>query len=152
MQFTIEGELKNTDEADNIFYSRIKSLEKELVAENIPGTKKGFGWEGGFWDNVLHGQKQTWAQLVVVHSPYGSPYYRSQERGGIRPLALLWTHAASLSLIRGGVSITTLLNYFIISEIQNQYVICMWLFLKTTCYCYFSLYEHPAHCWWLSFT
>ncbi|KAF1568802.1 UNVERIFIED_CONTAM: Latexin, partial [Eudyptes pachyrhynchus] len=38
VQFTIEGELKNTDEADNIFYSRIKSLEKELVAENIPDS------------------------------------------------------------------------------------------------------------------
>ncbi|XP_061227620.1 latexin [Neopsephotus bourkii] len=36
VQFTIEGELKNTDEADNIFYNRIKSLEKELVVENIP--------------------------------------------------------------------------------------------------------------------
>ncbi|NXT27513.1 LXN protein, partial [Syrrhaptes paradoxus] len=38
VQFTIEGELKNTDEADNIFYNRIKSLEKELVAENIPDS------------------------------------------------------------------------------------------------------------------
>lgn len=48
MQFTLEGELKNTDEADNIFYNRVKSLEKELVAENIPGTKKGSGREGNF--------------------------------------------------------------------------------------------------------
>ncbi|NWU48987.1 LXN protein, partial [Dromas ardeola] len=38
VQFTLEGELKNTDEADNIFYNRIKSLEKELVAENIPDS------------------------------------------------------------------------------------------------------------------
>ncbi|NXU25444.1 LXN protein, partial [Thalassarche chlororhynchos] len=38
VQFTIEGELKNTDEADNTFYNRIKSLEKELVAENIPDS------------------------------------------------------------------------------------------------------------------
>ncbi|NXX54479.1 LXN protein, partial [Scopus umbretta] len=38
VQFTIEGELKNTDEADNIFYNRIKSLEIELVAENIPDS------------------------------------------------------------------------------------------------------------------
>ncbi|NXW45473.1 LXN protein, partial [Nyctiprogne leucopyga] len=38
VQFTIEGELKNTNEADNIFYNRIKSLEKELVAENIPDS------------------------------------------------------------------------------------------------------------------
>ncbi|NXE82457.1 LXN protein, partial [Cochlearius cochlearius] len=38
VQFTIEGELKNTDEADNVFYKRIKSLEKELVAENIPDS------------------------------------------------------------------------------------------------------------------
>lgn len=45
MQFTIEGELKNTDEADNTFYNRIKSLKKELEAENIPGTKKGPGQE-----------------------------------------------------------------------------------------------------------
>ncbi|NXJ95123.1 LXN protein, partial [Corythaixoides concolor] len=38
VQFTIEGELKNADEADNIFYNRIKSLEEELVAENIPDS------------------------------------------------------------------------------------------------------------------
>ncbi|GAB0193780.1 latexin [Grus japonensis] len=38
VQFTIEGELKNAEEADNIFYNRIKSLEKELVAENIPDS------------------------------------------------------------------------------------------------------------------
>ncbi|KAM6258309.1 latexin [Porphyrio hochstetteri] len=38
VQFTIEGELKNADEADDIFYKRIKSLEKELVAENIPDS------------------------------------------------------------------------------------------------------------------
>ncbi|KAM6326716.1 latexin [Podargus strigoides] len=38
VQFTLEGELKNTDEADQIFYNRIKSLEKELVAENIPDS------------------------------------------------------------------------------------------------------------------
>ncbi|XP_075572799.1 latexin [Pelecanus crispus] len=38
VQFTIEGELKNTEEADNVFYNRIKSLEKELVAENIPDS------------------------------------------------------------------------------------------------------------------
>lgn len=46
VQFTLEGELKNTDEADNIFYSRMKSLKEELVAENIPGMKKGSGPEG----------------------------------------------------------------------------------------------------------
>ncbi|NXE10277.1 LXN protein, partial [Lophotis ruficrista] len=39
VQFTLEGELKNTEEADNIFYNRIKSLEKELVAENIPDSR-----------------------------------------------------------------------------------------------------------------
>ncbi|KAM6414262.1 latexin [Rhynochetos jubatus] len=38
VQFTIEGELKNADEADNVFYNRIRSLEKELVAENIPDS------------------------------------------------------------------------------------------------------------------
>ncbi|XP_014801496.1 PREDICTED: latexin isoform X1 [Calidris pugnax] len=38
VQFTLEGELKNTDEADNVFYNRIRSLEKELVAENIPDS------------------------------------------------------------------------------------------------------------------
>ncbi|NXX89885.1 LXN protein, partial [Centropus bengalensis] len=38
VQFTIDGELKNTDEADNVFYNRIKSREKELVAENIPDS------------------------------------------------------------------------------------------------------------------
>ncbi|NXH17843.1 LXN protein, partial [Bucco capensis] len=38
VQVTLEGELKNTKEADNIFYNRIRSLEKELVAENIPDS------------------------------------------------------------------------------------------------------------------
>ncbi|NXI90978.1 LXN protein, partial [Psophia crepitans] len=38
VQFTIEGEVKNTDEADNMFYNRTKSLEKELVGENIPDS------------------------------------------------------------------------------------------------------------------
>ncbi|KFZ51669.1 Latexin, partial [Podiceps cristatus] len=38
VKFTIEGELKNTAEADNIFYNRIRSLEEELVAENIPDS------------------------------------------------------------------------------------------------------------------
>ncbi|NXX83161.1 LXN protein, partial [Urocolius indicus] len=38
VQFTLEGELKNTDETDKLFYSRIKSLEKELMAENIPDS------------------------------------------------------------------------------------------------------------------
>ncbi|KAM6305079.1 latexin-like [Aegotheles albertisi] len=38
VQFTLEGELKDTAEADNMFYNRIKSLEKELVAENIPDS------------------------------------------------------------------------------------------------------------------
>lgn len=46
VQFTLKGELKNTDEAENVFYNQIKSLEEELVAENIPGMKKGFGLEG----------------------------------------------------------------------------------------------------------
>ncbi|XP_030312277.1 latexin [Calypte anna] len=38
VQFTLEGDLKNTDEADNTFYNQIRSLEKELVAENIPDS------------------------------------------------------------------------------------------------------------------
>ncbi|NWS68133.1 LXN protein, partial [Crotophaga sulcirostris] len=38
VHFTIDGELKNTDEADKIFYNRVKSLKKELVAENIPDS------------------------------------------------------------------------------------------------------------------
>ncbi|NXG77892.1 LXN protein, partial [Baryphthengus martii] len=38
VRFTLEGELKNSDEADTRFYNRIKSLEKELVAENIPDS------------------------------------------------------------------------------------------------------------------
>ncbi|XP_043347770.1 latexin isoform X3 [Dermochelys coriacea] len=37
VHFTVEGELgKNTDEADNKFYNRIKSLQEPLVAQNIP--------------------------------------------------------------------------------------------------------------------
>uniref|UniRef100_A0A8C8RUL3 Latexin n=1 Tax=Pelusios castaneus TaxID=367368 RepID=A0A8C8RUL3_9SAUR len=37
VHFTVEGELgKNTDEADNEFYNKIKSLQEPLVAQNIP--------------------------------------------------------------------------------------------------------------------
>lgn len=53
MRFTTEGELESSDEADHRFYSQIKSLEKELVAENIPGTTKGFGLEGRFGDKYI---------------------------------------------------------------------------------------------------
>ncbi|NWI50389.1 LXN protein, partial [Calyptomena viridis] len=38
VQFTLERELKSTEEADNMFYSQIRSLEKELVAQNIPDS------------------------------------------------------------------------------------------------------------------
>ncbi|NXC29532.1 LXN protein, partial [Campylorhamphus procurvoides] len=38
VQFTLERELKSTEEADHMFYTRIRSLEKELVAENIPDS------------------------------------------------------------------------------------------------------------------
>ncbi|NXE95580.1 LXN protein, partial [Menura novaehollandiae] len=38
VQFSVEGELRSTEEADEEFYNRIRSLEKELVAENIPDS------------------------------------------------------------------------------------------------------------------
>ncbi|NWU39345.1 LXN protein, partial [Hylia prasina] len=38
VQLTVQGELRGTEEADQEFYSRIRSLEKELVAENIPDS------------------------------------------------------------------------------------------------------------------
>ncbi|NXJ80939.1 LXN protein, partial [Trogon melanurus] len=38
VQFTLDRELKSADEADKVFYDRIKSLDKELVAENIPDS------------------------------------------------------------------------------------------------------------------
>uniref|UniRef100_A0A7M4EKU0 Latexin n=1 Tax=Crocodylus porosus TaxID=8502 RepID=A0A7M4EKU0_CROPO len=39
VHFTVEGELgKNPDDADNKFYSRIKSLKEPLVAQNIPDS------------------------------------------------------------------------------------------------------------------
>ncbi|NXY82782.1 LXN protein, partial [Alcedo cyanopectus] len=38
VQFTLQGELRSSEEADAKFYNRIKSLEKELVAENIPDS------------------------------------------------------------------------------------------------------------------
>lgn len=41
VQVTVQGELRSTEEADKEFYNRIRSLEKELVAENIPGTTQG---------------------------------------------------------------------------------------------------------------
>ncbi|XP_064021610.1 latexin isoform X3 [Pogoniulus pusillus] len=39
VQVTLEGELRDTAEADNVFYNRIKSLDRELVAENIPDSQ-----------------------------------------------------------------------------------------------------------------
>uniref|UniRef100_A0A8D2MEY9 Cystatin LXN-type domain-containing protein n=1 Tax=Zonotrichia albicollis TaxID=44394 RepID=A0A8D2MEY9_ZONAL len=38
VQLTVQGELRSTEEADQEFYHRIRSLEKELVAENIPDS------------------------------------------------------------------------------------------------------------------
>ncbi|NXA11782.1 LXN protein, partial [Sapayoa aenigma] len=38
VEFTLEGELQSTEEADNVFYSRMRSLEKELEAQNIPDS------------------------------------------------------------------------------------------------------------------
>uniref|UniRef100_A0A8C5II57 Latexin n=1 Tax=Junco hyemalis TaxID=40217 RepID=A0A8C5II57_JUNHY len=38
VQLTVQGELRSTEEADKEFYHRIRSLEKELVAENIPDS------------------------------------------------------------------------------------------------------------------
>ncbi|NWX84351.1 LXN protein, partial [Nothoprocta pentlandii] len=38
VHFEIEGELKSTDEQDNTFYNRIRSLKEELVAQDIPDS------------------------------------------------------------------------------------------------------------------
>ncbi|XP_038001431.1 latexin isoform X3 [Motacilla alba alba] len=38
VQVTVHGELRSTQEADKEFYNWIRSLEKELVAENIPDS------------------------------------------------------------------------------------------------------------------
>ncbi|RLV94200.1 hypothetical protein DV515_00013185, partial [Chloebia gouldiae] len=38
VQVTVQGELRSTEEADKEFYNWIRSLEKELVAENIPDS------------------------------------------------------------------------------------------------------------------
>ncbi|NWI45209.1 LXN protein, partial [Picathartes gymnocephalus] len=38
VQVAVAGELRGTEEADKEFYHRIRSLEKELVAENIPDS------------------------------------------------------------------------------------------------------------------
>lgn len=46
VQVTVQGELRSTEEADQEFYNHIRSLEKELVAENIPGTAKAGGGPG----------------------------------------------------------------------------------------------------------
>ncbi|XP_068021941.1 latexin [Melanerpes formicivorus] len=39
VQVTLEGELRATAEADQLFYHRLKSLEEELLAENIPDSQ-----------------------------------------------------------------------------------------------------------------
>ncbi|NXD31150.1 LXN protein, partial [Spelaeornis formosus] len=38
VKLAVQGELRSTEEADKEFYTRIRSLEKELVAENIPDS------------------------------------------------------------------------------------------------------------------
>ncbi|NXC62707.1 LXN protein, partial [Aleadryas rufinucha] len=38
VQVTLQGELGSTEQADVEFYNQIRSLEKELVAENIPDS------------------------------------------------------------------------------------------------------------------
>ncbi|NXN86001.1 LXN protein, partial [Bombycilla garrulus] len=38
VQVALQGELRSTEQADKEFYNHIRSLEKELVAENIPDS------------------------------------------------------------------------------------------------------------------
>uniref|UniRef100_A0A8C5TXQ9 Latexin n=1 Tax=Malurus cyaneus samueli TaxID=2593467 RepID=A0A8C5TXQ9_9PASS len=38
VQVSVQGELRSTQEADQEFYNRMRSLEQELVAENIPDS------------------------------------------------------------------------------------------------------------------
>uniref|UniRef100_A0A803XTS5 Latexin n=2 Tax=Meleagris gallopavo TaxID=9103 RepID=A0A803XTS5_MELGA len=79
VQFTIEGELKNTDEADNTFYNRIKSLKKELEAENIPDSYgnvspemqpiRALAWAASgyvIWQNSTENTKYQLAQIKHV--------------------------------------------------------------------------------------
>ncbi|XP_021249342.1 latexin [Numida meleagris] len=79
VQFTIKGELKNTDEADNVFYNRIKSLKKELEAENIPDSHgnvspemepiRALAWAASgyvIWQNSTENTKFHLAQIKHV--------------------------------------------------------------------------------------
>ncbi|XP_032302542.1 latexin isoform X2 [Coturnix japonica] len=79
VQFTIEGDLKNTDEADNTFYNRIKSLKKELEAENIPDRYgnvspemepiRALAWAASgyvIWQNSTEDTKYQLAQIKHV--------------------------------------------------------------------------------------
>ncbi|POI32013.1 hypothetical protein CIB84_004237, partial [Bambusicola thoracicus] len=79
VQFTIEGELKNTDEADNAFYNRIQSLKKELEAENIPDSHgnvspemqpiRALAWAAAgyvIWQNSTENTKYQLAQIKHV--------------------------------------------------------------------------------------
>ncbi|XP_065603952.1 latexin [Cyrtonyx montezumae] len=79
VQFTIEGELKNTDEEDNIFYNQIKSLKKELEAENIPDSYgnvspemqpiRALAWAASgyvIWQNSAENTKYQLAQIKRV--------------------------------------------------------------------------------------
>ncbi|XP_046779976.1 latexin isoform X1 [Gallus gallus] len=79
VQFTIEGELKNTDEADNAFYNRIQSLKKELEAENIPDSYgnvspemqpiRALAWAASgyvIWQNSTENTKYQLAQIKHV--------------------------------------------------------------------------------------
>ncbi|NXO78028.1 LXN protein, partial [Sitta europaea] len=38
VQVTVQGELRSTEQADMDFYNRVRSLQEELVAENIPDS------------------------------------------------------------------------------------------------------------------
>ncbi|NXI54862.1 LXN protein, partial [Chloroceryle aenea] len=79
VQFTLEGELKNSDEADTRFYNWIKSLENELVAENIPDSHGNvspemepiwlLGWVASgyvIWQNSTEDTKFQLAQIKRV--------------------------------------------------------------------------------------
>ncbi|NXM70316.1 LXN protein, partial [Serilophus lunatus] len=79
VQFTLQRELQSTEEADNLFYSWIRSLEKELVAQNIPDSQghvppeleplRRLAWAGvGFvvWQNSRENTHLHLAQIQQV--------------------------------------------------------------------------------------
>uniref|UniRef100_A0A8C9N2V4 Latexin n=1 Tax=Serinus canaria TaxID=9135 RepID=A0A8C9N2V4_SERCA len=99
VQVTVQGELRSTEEADQEFYNRIRSLEKELVAENIPDSHGNvppelepihrLAWVASgyvIWQNSTENTKFHLAQ--VKHVKQVVSYQQEQDPTGVADCAV----------------------------------------------------------------